>query len=104
MHLCHFWKRHFILLPLRIYVYIYFYFSQRIYYKKKNLIIRLLYKIIAFSILLGDEEILEWIINEYSKFNKIRPIDIGEIQLDNLADELIDVDIDYFTKEAWGCY
>ena len=43
--------------------------------------------------------------NEYSEFNKIQPIDIGEIKLDNLADELIDVDIDvvkdYFTKEAW---
>ena len=100
MHLCHFWKQHSILLPLRIYIYTF----RKEYIIKKNLIILLLYKIIAFSILLGGEEILEWIINEYSKFNKIRPIDIGEIKLDNLADELIDVNIDYFTKEAWGCY
>ena len=32
-------------------------------------------------------------------------MDIGEITLENLADELIDADIDvvkdYFTKEAW---
>ncbi len=33
-------------------------------------------------------------------------IDTGEIRLDNLADELIDVDIDvvkdYFKEEAWN--
>lgn len=55
---------------------------------------------------LGDEEILEWIVNDFSEFNKIRPMDIGEIKMDNLADELVDIDIDvvkdYFTEEAWN--
>ena len=34
------------------------------------------------------------------------PMDTGEIRLDNIADELIDVNIDvvkdYFTEEAWN--
>lgn len=55
---------------------------------------------------LGDEEILEWIVNDFSEFNKIRPMDIGEIKMDNLADELVHIDIDvvkdYFTEEAWN--
>lgn len=55
---------------------------------------------------LGDEEILKGIVNDFSEFNKIRPMDIGEIKMDNLADELVDIDIDvvkdYFTEEAWN--
>ena len=38
---------------------------------------------------LGDEEILKGIVNDFSEFNKIRPMDIGEIKMDNLADELV---------------